>query len=67
MTEEDIRTACAVLGTLEYVDATLPQLVETLRVHVSPDHHHQLDFDDEQDGIGGITSGIYSDSRNRAR
>ena len=50
--EQDIKVACAVLGTLEYVDGTLPALVDTLRQHVSSDYHHSLDFDEEQDQVG---------------
>jgi len=59
--EEQIKTACAVIGTLEYVDSTLPQLCDTVRCHISTDYHHQLDFDQEQEDIGALTSMIYLD------
>lgn len=53
--------ACAIIGTLEYVDATLPQLCETFQTHISADFHHQLDFDSEQEVLGSLTSVIYQD------
>merc|ERR1712194_493570 len=33
-TEDQLKTACAVIGTLEYVDTTLPQVCDSMREHI---------------------------------
>lgn len=58
---EDIKVACAIIGTLEYVDFTLPQLCDSFKGHILADFHDQLDFDSEQEAIGTLTSFIYTD------
>ena len=60
-TEEDIRIACTVIGTCEYVDYTLPLLCESFMGYIGEQFHHQMDFDSEQELFGSLTTRIYQD------
>eukprot|EP00392_Amoebophrya_sp_AT5.2_P001339 g1341.t1 len=59
-TDVELKLACACIGTLEYVDQMLPQLLDALKAHIKPAYHSRLDFDQEQEALGAITADIYS-------
>lgn len=61
LSSDDIKVACAIIGTLEYVDFTLPQLCDSYKGYIDESFHAQIDFDSEQEAIGTLTSFIYSD------
>ncbi|CAD7940219.1 unnamed protein product [Amoebophrya sp. A120] len=67
ISDEDLKIACACIGTLEYVDQMLPQLSDIVRQHLtsgtstSSQYQNKIDFDSEQETLGAITASIYAD------